>query len=339
MRSGEESRRHRRGVTSVDVARAAHVSQATVSRAFSAPDLVAPEKRERVLSTAAELGYVPNAIGRSLSSQSSRIIAVVVPAASEYYQHALAAFAQSLIPADYQLLLFESLEADDLEVVFSQIPRYHVDGVIVASSIVPVSQVQPLVASGLPVLMFNQDVVTGDVPSVSVDNESGMRALAAELIDAGHRSVVFVGGIRSATTDRSRYRGASEELAEAGIACRYIEAGSYSYEVGFAATEALDELPDAVMAASDGIAFGLMDGLRARGVDIPGDVSITGFDGLPQSAWKSYDLTTIQQPMSELAQLGVSSLVERIESGDAETPNRQLVAGVLQRRGTVRSAV
>ncbi len=335
--SGGKSRRHRPRVTSVDVARAADVSQATVSRAFSAPGLVASDKLERVFEVATELGYSPNAIGRSLASQSSRIIAVVVPAASEYYQHALAAFAQTLLTADYQLLLFESQEAEDLDVVFSSIPRYHVDGVVVASSLVPVTQVQRrLVAEGLPVLMFNQDVAIGEVASVSVDNERGMRTLARELIRAGHRSVTFVGGIRSASTDRGRYRGASEELADAGIPCRYVEAGSYSYEAGLAVAQGLSDVPEALMAASDGIAFGLMDGLRTAGVNIPDDVSITGFDGLPQSAWKAYDLTTIEQPMAELARRGVESLVDRIENDVVETPRRQLLEGSLVRRSTIR---
>ncbi|MFB3048845.1 MAG: LacI family DNA-binding transcriptional regulator [Acidimicrobiia bacterium] len=337
----QDDRVHRRRtqpVTSVDIARLAHVSQATVSRAFTTPDLVAPDKRERIYETATQLGYVPNAIGRSLSSRSSRIIAVVVPAASEYYEHALGALARHVVPSDYQLLLFESFESADLEFVFTTIPRYHVDGVIVASSLVPVTQVQPLIASGLPVLMFNQDVASGDVASVSVDNELGMRALAALLMENGHRSMCFVGGIRDATTDRARYRGASERLAEAGIPLRYVPAGDFSYEAGYAAANeiaAFAARPDAVMAGSDAIAFGLIDGLRGRGVAVPEDVSVTGFDGLPQSAWKAYDLTTIEQPMQELARLAVERLVDQIENDEPTTPARRLLEGQLQMRGTV----
>ena len=325
-------------MTSVDVARVAHVSQATVSRAFTTPDIVAPDKRERIYETATQLGYVPNAIGRSLSSQSSRIIAVVVPAADEYYQHALGALARHVIPSDYQLLLFESFESADLEVVFVSIPRYHVDGVIVASSIVPVSQVRPLIASGLPVLMFNQDVTSGDVASVSVDNMAGMRALAVLLAENGHRSVCFVGGIRDATTDRARYRGAFEHLAEVGIPCRYVPSGAFTYEAGYAAADevaAFAARPDAVMAASDAIAFGLIDGLRAHGIAVPEEISVTGFDGLPQSAWKAYDLTTIEQPMQELSRLAVETLVDRIENDEPTTPTRQLLEGHLQIRSTV----
>jgi len=325
-------------VTSVDIALLAKVSQATVSRAFTTPDTVAPEKRRRIYEAASQTGYLPNAIGRSLASQSSRIIAVVVPAASEYYQHALGAFARHVIPNDYQLLLFESFEPAHLDVVFTSIPRYNVDGVIVASSLVPVSQVQPLIAQGLPVLMFNQDGSSGDVASVGVDNEAGTRELAGLLSETGHRSVCFVGGVRSQTTDQARYRGAAGHLGEVGIPCRYVLAGEYSYEAGYRAADeiaALDDPPDAVMAGSDSIAFGLIDGLRAKGISVPESMSVTGFDGLPQSTWKAYELTTIEQPTQELAQLAVEMLVDQIETDQPTTPARQLLEGQLRIRSTV----
>lgn len=334
----DEAQHRRRSVTSVDVARAARVSQATVSRAFNSPHRVTPDKRERVYDSASELGYVPNAIGRSLSLQSSRIIAVVVPAASEYYQHALGALARQVIPKDYQLLLFESFEAEHLEFVFTSIPRYHVDGVIVASSLVPVVEVQSLVARGLPVLMFNQEVASGNAASVSIDNEAEMRRLAEHLVETGHRSVCFVGGMREAGTDRARYRGACERLAEAGVACRYLLAGAYSYEAGWEAAERMAELgewPEAVMAASDALAFGVMDGLRERGLAVPDDISVTGFDGLPQAAWNSYRLTTIEQPMDDLARLGVEALVDRIENPDSTAAGHRRLTGRLVLRDTV----
>lgn len=325
-------------MTSIDVAHLADVSQATVSRAFTTPDIVAPEKLERIYRTASQVGYAPNAIGRSLASQSSRIIAVVVPAASEYYQHALGAFARHVIPSDYQLLLFESFESDHLDVVLTAMPRYNVDGVIVASSTFPILDVQPLIGQGFPVLMFNQDMQSPDVASVSVDNEAGTRELAGLLSETGHRSVCFVGGVTSATTDQARYRSAAQNLAEAGIPCRYVPAGEFSYDAGYRAADrivALDDAPDAVMAGSDVIAFGLIDGLRAKGISVPETMSVTGFDGLPQSNWKAYDLTTIEQPTQELAQLAIETLVDRIENDEPTTPRRRLLEGHLKIRGTV----
>jgi DNA-binding LacI/PurR family transcriptional regulator len=147
-----------------------------------------------------------------------------------------------------------------------------------------------------------------------------------------------VGGIRSATTDQARYRGAAQNLAEAGIPCRYVLAGEFSYDAGYKAADkvaALDDPPDAVMAGSDAIAFGLMDGLRAKGISVPDTMSVTGFDGLPQSTWRAYDLTTIEQPMQELARLAVETLVDRIENDEPTTPERRLLEGHLKIRGTV----
>ena len=117
-----------------------------------------------------------------------------------------------------------------------------------------------------------------------------------------------------------------------------FRSGDFSYEAGYAAANeiaAFAARPDALMAGSDAIAFGLIDGLRGRGVAVPEDVSVTGFDGLPQSAWKAYDLTTIEQPMQELARLAVERLVDQIENDEPTTPARRLLEGQLQIRGTV----
>ncbi len=224
--------------------------------------------------------------------------------------------------------------------MFTSIARYHVDAVLIASSVVPPSQVQPLVDQGLPVLMFNRALEGSDpVMSVSVDNEAGTRELARLLVDHGHRSVCYVGGVRTATTDRARYRGASERLANAGVACRYVPGGAFNYDSGYCAARSVFDLPDnidAVMAASDVIACGLIDGLRELGVDIPGDISVTGFGGLPHAAWKAYDVTTIAQPMTELAGHSIEMLIGRIEEDEEPRPNNVLLEGTLRQGGSVR---
>ncbi len=117
-----------------------------------------------------------------------------------------------------------------------------------------------------------------------------------------------------------------------------MPSGAFTYEAGYAAASevaAFAARPDAVMAASDAIAFGLIDGLRAHGIAVPEEISVTGFDGLPQSAWKAYDLTTIEQPMQELSRLAVETLVDRIENDEPTTPIRRLLKGHLRIRSTV----
>lgn len=327
-------RRSSTRVTSIDVAREAKVSQATVSRAYSTPHAVSDDAKQRVYDAAHRLGYEPNAIARSLSSQRSRMIGVVVPAGSEYYEAVLTRFARHLAPLDHQLLLFEYDVGTDIERVVRAVRSYQVDALIVSAMIVTPSQAAALNASGIPVVMFNYQSLDDAIPFVSVDGHDAMKRLAGLLVNTGHRSIVFVGGPRDSFADQVRYRGASETLAEHGLACRYVEAGEFSYQAGLGAVGEILEAasaPDAVMASSDSIAFGVVDGLRASGLEVPEDVSVTGFDGLPQADWLAYQLTTVGQPMDDLVRLAVEQVLEPQTS-----PIRShLIPGILHQRKTV----
>lgn len=318
-----------RRVTSHDVAALAGVSQATVARAFNNPDLLAPETMQRVRDAAASVAYVPNALARTLKSQRSHIVGAVVPAEGEYYQQALTELTRQLSDTGQQLLLFTFATSADIDDVLAKVLGYQLDAVVLASSSFAVDQIERMSATGVRVVAFNQPAAGGVVPSVSVDNVAGTGELASLLAEAGHRRVTFVGGVAEIETDKLRYRGAAEVLDGAGASCHYIEAGAYSYAAGMRAADRLlaESAPDAVMVASDEIAFGVIDGLRRSGVRVPHDVSVTGFDGLPQAAWASYDLTTIEQPVRELVEATVSLTTSR-------TPNEQILVPGRLRAGT-----
>ncbi len=319
--------------TSHDVAREAQVSQATVSRTFSSPESVSEEAREKVLKAAAKLRYQPNAMARTLASRSSGIIGLVVPDESDYYQHVITLFTSALVTRDLQLLLFEYEIGSDVEHVLKAVQSYQLDALIVSAMILAPSQAAVLAESGIPVVLFNYHGHQTGVASVSVDAAGGMTALADHLVDTGHRNIVYVGGVRTSAADQERYRAAVERLADHGVACPYIEAGAFTYHNGLAVSDqilSLDPAPDAVMAASDSIAFGLMDGLRRAGRGVPEDISVTGFDGLPQAAWLSYSLTTVEQPLDLL----VHEALE-LATGDPPVAENRTVAGLLAIRSTV----
>lgn len=298
-------------VTSHDVATEAGVSQATVARVFASPDKVAEGTRTKVRAAADRLGYVPNAIARSLKAQRTDIIGAVVPATGEYWQHVLTTFSRQLNERKKQLLLFSFDETSQVDGVLETVAQYRLDGLILASSNISTAQMVTVAQTGLPVVAFNQPAAQELVPSVTVDNEAGMRALALHLADQGVRSAVFVGGVAAASTDQTRYRGAVSALGECQIACPYVEAGAFSYEAGYKTATALTdrELPDAVMVASDEVAFGIIDGLREAGIDTPRDVLVTGFDGLPQASWAGYDLTTLEQPTELLVEQAIANVL------------------------------
>ncbi|MEM9132429.1 MAG: LacI family DNA-binding transcriptional regulator [Actinomycetota bacterium] len=312
-------REHRR-ITSIDVAVESGVSQATVARAFSSPDKVSPETRARVEAAADRLGYVPNAIARSLKSQRTNIVGAVFPARGEYWQGVLTAFSQELAERNQQLLLFSFAEPDRVESILQAVEQYRLDGLILASANIGPEQMTHAARGGLPVVAFNQPAATGLLPSVSVDNDQGCVDLADHLVEVGARNVLFVGGVASASTDVLRYRGAARALGAHDVACPYLEAGAYSYDAGYKVADRIveaDGLPDAVMVGSDEVAFGVLDGLRNRGVSVPGDLLLTGFDGLPQTTWTGYDLTTLVQPIDDLVRHATDLILDQTGTDDA----------------------
>lgn len=319
-------------ITSHHVATDAGVSQATVARVFSSPDKVADVTRTKVLAAADRLGYVPNAIARSLKAQRTDIIGAVVPATGEYWQHVLTSFSRQLTDRGRQLLLFSFAEPDQVTDLLETVARYRVDGLIAASASIGLPQLASIKDSPMPVVAFNQPAASGFMGSVTVDNEAGTEALADHLVDRGARSALFVGGIASTSTDQMRYRGAARQLGSHGVACPYLEAGSFTYEAGhkIAAHLADQDLPDAVMVGSDEVAFGMLDGLRERGIHAPTDVMITGFDGLPQASWAGYDLTTLEQPIELLVEHAITTLLNESPT----TGNDMVVPGTIRQGRT-----
>ncbi|MDE0136022.1 MAG: LacI family DNA-binding transcriptional regulator [Acidimicrobiaceae bacterium] len=300
-----------RPATSTDVAIEAGVSQATVARTFSAPHLVSERTRERVSAAAERLGYAPNAFARSLKSQQSNVVGAVVPAYGEYWQNVLSAVTRELAVRGRQLLLFSFTDPGEVDDVLDIVRQYRVSGLLLASASIRPDQLSAMRRQSSPTVAFNQPAASGLVSSVSVDNEAGCRLLASHLVDQGCRTAVFVGGVSSVSTDQARYRGAAREMGDHGVALPYIEAGAFSYDAGYACAERIARLaPDAVMVGSDEVAFGVIDGLESRGVRIPDDMAVTGFDGLPQASWAGIDLTTLVQPTDLLAQHAAELLVD-----------------------------
>ena len=316
-RTGTGGSRRRSGakrVTSIDVAAHAGVSQATVARVFSSPDVVSPATRAKVEAAATELGYVPNAIARSLKSQRTNIVGAVVPAFGEYWQRVISEFSRQLASRGEQLLLFSFTSTDNLDSVLQSVAQYRVDGLILASANFDRGRLAEMQSVPTPVVAFNQPAAAGVVASVSVDNETGMAAIAEHLLDLGVASVQYVGGDSTASTDQIRYRGAAQALGAAGVACPYLESGGFTYDHGYRIAgeiAARDSKPDAVMVAGDELALGVIDGLLDRGVRTPDDVLVTGFDGLPQAAWAGYDLTTLEQPTDVLVEQAIDLLLGR----------------------------
>lgn len=327
-------------VTSVDVAKLAGVSQSTVSRTFSMDERITEETRERVLWAARQLGYMPNALARSLITRRTGIIGIVMAEMTAlFYPYVLEKFSQKLQTHGKQVMLFSISPEQEMKDTLPVAMQYQVDGVIITSATISSPLADECAQHNIPVILFNRYVKGAAVSAVSCDNEQGAKMGVEHLLKTGHQHFAYISGKSDTSTNRDRQQGFERALAEAGIADWIHEpAGDYGYYPGKAAALRLWQggaRPDAIFCANDATAMGVMDALRFElGVRIPQDVSILGFDDIPHTILPTYDLTTIRQQVDQMIDTTIELLLRKLND-----PNTQdeyhLVPAVLVKRGTV----
>ncbi len=312
----------RQSVTSYDVARLAGVSQSAVSRCFKSGASVSDKMRERVMKAAAELGYEPNAIARSLISGRSNLVAILISNLTNlYYPEVLAELTQRFSARGVRVLLFSLRSEADANETLQQIWPYRVDGVIAAAELSP-EQIAEFERRGVPLVFYNRHLAGYPVSSVCCDQEDGARQLVDGLYRAGHRKFAILAGPPESVVGVERKTAALERLEELGADEPPVLQGDYSYESGFELADALmaggTMRPDAVICANDVMAIGALDAFRVHhGMRAPDDISVVGFDGVGPSNWKSYNLTTIRQPVRRMSEAAVSMLITMIEEPEA----------------------
>ena len=330
--------------TAHDVARLAGVSQSAVSRAFTAGASVAPATRERILAAARELGYRPNAIARTLITRRSRIVGLVMSyLENQFYPLVIERLSQALQRDGYHVLLFIS-ETPDADAILADILQYQVDGIVMASTTLSSGLAQDCAEAGIPVVLFNRVAQRGalgrfSTSSVTSQNQQGGRLVGEMLVRTGHRRIAWLAGEENSSTSQDREAGLCEALAEAGLALHARAVGRYDFaEARRAVLELFHDpadRPDALFAANDHMAIAALETLRSElGLRVPQDVSVVGFDNVPQAAWPSFHLTTVQQDVDRMVDATRTLLFEQIEG---EVLARSVtVPCVLVERGTVR---
>ena len=317
--TGGSTSRVVRPVTSVDVARAAGVSQATVSRGFAPGSRIAGPMREKVLAAAVALGYRPNAIARGLASQRSGMIGIVMGnMRNPFYPQVLELFSDTLRRTGRQVLLFTVRDGETVDDLLPELLQYQVDGVVIASANLSSGMARTCAALGTPVVLFNRVSKDAAVSSVCCENRVGGRLAADVLAQAGHRRLAFLAGTADTSTNIERLTGFTERCGELGLPAPLVEPGAYTHEAGFAAMVraiAAGSPPDGVFCANDIIALGAVDAARQGGL-VPGHtISILGFDDIAPATWPNYRLTTIRQDTDGMVRHAVQILTERAGVG------------------------
>ena len=310
------------GVTGHDVARLAGVAQSTVSRALRGAPSVSSDTRARVRAAAIQLGYTPSELGRSLVTRSTRTIGIVVTDLTNvFYPHLMAPLHDEVTAHGYRMVVFtEGIESNGPsdETAIRRLLDRSIDGAVLTTSRLEGTVPRELARRGLLFVFLTRHVedIAGD--SAIVDNSLGASLMAAEVARIGHRRVAAIFGPSNTSTGRDRDRGTRAALASAGIALSddLVERGPFLFETGYEGMlrlMALTPRPTVVICGNDSVAIGALNAARAMGIRVPDQVSVVGFDDLPMAAWEVFQLTTVHQPMEDMARTAVRLLVERIE--------------------------
>lgn len=328
--------------TSYDVARMAGVAQSTVSRCFRDDGGISPATRRKVLRAAKRLGYMPNALARSLITRRSDMVGVVITRYTlRGNPDVIYAIGESLAAAGKQLLLI-TVEADlPASSALLGAFEYPLDGLI-SCVLLAENDLKQLLDRHVPVVFYNRTPEHAAIDSVAADHEAAAAALASALHDAGHRRFLCIAGPADAPVSRQRIGGFLARLETLGVRSPLVFDTDYSYAAGRTALLEYAKRaarPDAVFCANDQIAMGVMDAARFElGWDIPADISVVGFDDVAEASRPGYQLTTMHQDSVEMACQAVRLLLERL-AAPAGAPVRSVVTSPLMRRRSARLLV
>lgn len=321
-------------VTIQHVADAAGVSIATVSRVVNGDEKVNAQLAEKVRDFAGRLGYRPFGAARDLATGSHRSIGVIVPdLGNPYFYEVIKAASVGAARDGYRLVVSDSGEDADAELSIAQERLSQVDGLLILSSRIEIAGLRMLAGQSTPVVLINRVQYGVDLPVVAVDNFSAMLEMCQLLAGLGHRRVVYLAGSESAWQNRERWR-AIEQARIMGIDAAKVPVSSASIEGGYNATdEALTYLPTAIIAFNDLVACGVLTRLRERGIRVPEDISVTGFDDIVFAQHTLPTLTTAVSPRADLGEQAWNMLHAMI-AGQTPVEPPLLKATVIPRAST-----
>jgi DNA-binding LacI/PurR family transcriptional regulator len=303
-----------------DVAARAGVSHQTVSRVINAHPSVAPPTRARVQDAIVELGYRPNVAARALVTGSTRTLGLVTVNVSQYGPaQTMVGLERAARDAGYGLsvTILEEATAEEMRAAVDTFVAHSVDGIIALTTYDAPAEALSVLAPPVP-LVAVQVGGAEDRPAVGVDQVEGARLAVRHLLGLGHRTVHHVTGPDDSKEARSRIEGWRAALAAAGARVPELLRGDWTPASGHAAGRALverlraGEEVTAVFTGNDQMALGLLAALHEEGLTVPGDVSVVGFDDLPEAPYFVPPLTTVRQDFAELGRRGVQLILDRL---------------------------
>jgi LacI family transcriptional regulator len=332
-----------------DVARLAGVHPATASRALNVETrlLVSHQTASRVLAAAAELGYQPNAVARSLRTRRSNIIGVLIPdLTNPLFPPMVRGLADRLESLGY-VALIGNTDGDDARArrVFEQMSARHVDGYVLATAHLHDALLTDATQSGVPVVLMNRVAADEDFPAVTVDNESGVRLAVRHLVALGHQDIACIAGPLDVSTGLARYRAFRSAMTDAGLDVpddRIAFARSFSIDEGYRGAREILAARDgctAVAAGNDMLAVGCYRALDEAGLSCPGDLSVVGFNDMPFIDMLRPPLTTVAFSHQQVGAQAADLLIERLTGATGPAKLIYVAPELVVRGSTARRSV
>jgi LacI family transcriptional regulator, repressor for deo operon, udp, cdd, tsx, nupC, and nupG len=313
----------------VDVAKMANVSTATVSRVLSKPETVTEKTTEKVLMAIEALNYHPNLLARQLRRLETKTILVVVPdITNPFFSKVLRGIESVAAAKGYQVLLVDTGNDVERENGYLNIlQQKKADGIVLLTARIDSQLVEDL-ARSFPVVLACEYIEGSRIPTVSIDNISGARKATEYLIDLGHERIGCITGPLEVVLSRDRLKGFYQAMASKNLTIEpvLVQEGDFSFDSGFNLMMkffALGKLPTAIFAANDEMAMGVMKAVKSKGLKVPEDISVIGFDNLKFSSIFEPGLTTIAQPAYEIGENAMELLVKLINK--EEVNQKQII--------------
>jgi LacI family transcriptional regulator len=329
-----------RRVTLNDVARRSGVSYQTVSRVINNHPYVAEETRTRVLKVIDDLGYHPNKAAKSLVTRRSQTLAIITYGMAYYGPSQMLINIEAAAKAAGYDLIFSTVQEASLqqfESAVRSLAGWQVDGIIAITPVADAACEQfAALCAGTPMVQIDMRIGQ-QVPSVVIDQQHGARIITRHLIDLGHTAIAEISGPLNWYGAVARHLGWEQTIREAGCTPGPSLAGDWSAQSGYDAALKLIEQGatfTALVAGNDQMALGAIRALRMRGLRVPEDVSVTGFDNIPEAAFFEPSLTTIWQDFNLVGEKSVELLIARIENPDVPPEQRIIYPRLIVREST-----
>lgn len=322
------------------IATLARVAPSTVSRAINHDPSISLRTRARIQRIAARVGFVPNVTARGLVTRRSDVVALVLgPSQNPFYLEMIPLITERLALRGKPLMIVRMRETDRIEATLATLARHQVSGCLIGAASMTPEAVALCRRFDIPTVMVNR-LANVEGSFVSCNNHEAGLQVASLFAAEGRRCIVYVGAEPGKATvqDEQREAGLRDGALGVGLTAPQRFATVYSYEGGLAAARALlGQLPgaDGIFVANDIVAFGVLDGLRRAGAVVPGQMSVVGFDDLPQACWLGYGLTTVRQPMETIVEQALGILDRQISEPGAPAEGVYVSAELVRRATTL----